>query len=921
MSRFDKRVPLLTLMLILSQILFATSLPAQSPDAQRPAPTAFFNQHCIRCHGPEKQEGELRLDTLTADFSDSRTSSTWIEVRDKLNLGEMPPADEPQPDGAQVIEVATWIAQQLRYMQSQANSTGGGVLLRRLSRTEYINTVRDLLRVTFVEGDSPREILPPDGRLEGFDKLSKVLLIDPSLMDKYFAAARLVADRAIRIRPDRVPSLVQRFEFEDTPKTSGISYLTDSRPIQLTDNGLLLMSGGGARTFGMRHPYNDEQIPVLGKYAVRVRAGADAADSGKPVYMDVRFRAGLSKRFEVQATIGEPRVYEWVVNIDPAINGEFQVGPVFGNPFEETNYDSTDLLTESRRLFEAGRQRESLRLRAQGRAEGIFAEHSIPNPGKAGFDFAKLPKLFVDYIEIEGPLQDEFPAASTRYLLADDDRGTATQAREILARLLPRAFRRPLRSGELDRYVAIVTDELKLGESFDEALKVGLVAMLCSPDFLYLFEGAGEALGAGRLALGEVRDFKDQRGRTIRGRVISVDGDALVFERASDKREFRLTADVFSDDDQRYIKALGAASSQRPTPNPQRPITDFELATRLSYFLWSSMPDDTLLRLAVQKQLSSPATLTAQVNRMLDDPKSEALVTDFATQWLRIREFDRFPPDRDIYRDTYYDGPFANIDADMEEEARAFFREVLQKNESVLNFLDSDWLMVNEKLAAWYGLPPVRGEQFRRVPLPADSPRGGIIGMAGFHKWGADGNRTKPVERGKYILSVLFNDPPDPPPPNAGEVEPNIVGENLTVRDRLLQHQKVAACAGCHRTIDPYGLAMENFSAVGLWRDKQDGEKHPREWGDRAPPIINEGTLPNGKTYTSFAEFKSLLSAQQDRFVRGLAEKLFVYALGRSLEPTDRATIDQLVAATKSEGHSLKALIRSIARTRAFQTK
>lgn len=811
----------------------------------------FLQDNCICCHGPEKQKAKLRLDTLGTDFSEGRNSSVWIEVRDQLNLGEMPPADEPQPDTGQLHAVSKWIADELRDLHAQANSTKGRVTLRRLSRTEYANTVRDLLKVTFAEGNSPLEFLPPDGSLEGFDKLSKALLVDPSLMEKYYEVAQLVANRAIRIRKERVPSHIQRFEFESLPKFGNISYQAWSRDLDLVDNGVILM-GNAAGTGGPFHPYNDRRIPVAGKYKVRVRAGASQGDLGQPVYMDVNYRAGVSKRFIVDAPLDKPQAYEWEVGIVPTAHANFQVWPAFQSPFRKHNWDSLALIGDANKAFDSGKKKESLRIWAQAIAEGIADSETVSAPADRGFDKPKVPRIFLDYLEVEGPLQEEFPPPSTQYLLPGGysfktEAEARIQAHELFTKLLPRAFRRLLVEGELEEHLAIVDEELERGTPYPEALKVGLVSILCSPDFLFLFEP-------------------------------SADGSS-------------------------------------------RPLSQYELATRLAYFLWSSTPDDELLGLAWEGKLSQPAVLAAQVDRMLADPKAEALVDDFATQWLKIEEFDRFKPDNQIYRDTYYHGPFAGIAKDMEEEPRAMFREILRKDRSVLNLLDSDWIMANGRLAAYYGIPDVKGEGFRPVPLPESSPRGGIVGMAGFHKWGADGNRTKPVERGKYILSVLFNDPPDPPPPNAGEVEPNIQGKNFTVRERLLLHQEVEACAGCHRTIDPYGLAMENFNAVGLWRDKQDGEKPVEQyWGGRKP-IVNEGTLPNGQPYSNYKEFKALLAAQSQRFERGLAERLLVYALGRTLEPTDDTTVQGLVSKMGTSGHTLRSLIQAIVQTKAFGTK
>jgi hypothetical protein len=234
--------------------------------------------------------------------------------------------------------------------------------------------------------------------------------------------------------------------------------------------------------------------------------------------------------------------------------------------------------------------------------------------------------------------------------------------------------------------------------------------------------------------------------------------------------------------------------------------------------------------------------------------------------------------------------------------------------------------MLNERLAKFCGIDGVIGDDLRSVELSADADhahavRGGLLGMAGVHNWGSDGNRTKPVERGKYVLDVLFNDPPPPPPPNAGEVEPNLRGERLTVRERLARHREQTTCNNCHRRIDPYGLALENFNAIGQWRDRLDGEKPLAHWGEDRPPIDASGTLPNGRAFATFVEFQAALAEQEDRFLRGLAEKLFVYALGRTIEPSDRATIDRLVAETKRDAGRLRRLVTGIVLTDQFGEK
>jgi hypothetical protein len=349
----------------------------------------------------------------------------------------------------------------------------------------------------------------------------------------------------------------------------------------------------------------------------------------------------------------------------------------------------------------------------------------------------------------------------------------------------------------------------------------------------------------------------------------------------------------------------------------------------LSYFLWSSLPDAELTTLAAEGRLTQPPMLVEQVDRMLADPQSEGFVQGFAKQWLKIDEISRFMPDQQIYPD-FYATDMVGIEQDVKAEPLAFFREILKKDESVASFLDSDWLLLNERLAKLYGIKGVNGRELRRVTLSRDqgaeglSPdlvRGGLLGMAGVHLWGADGSRTKPVERGKYILTVLFNSPPPPPPPNAGEVEPNLSGQILTVRERLGKHRAQTTCNNCHRRIDPYGLALENFNVIGVWRDRMDGEKPLSHWGDNRPAIESQGTLPNGREFTNFVEFKQALCEQQDRFVRALAEKLLTYALGRTLEASDRPTVDQIVTSAHSPQPTLRLLIRGIVASDVFLAK
>jgi mono/diheme cytochrome c family protein len=796
----------------------------------------FLARYCYACHGAKEQESDLRLDTLKPDFASAATASVWIEVMDRMNLGEMPP--EGELDVQELSTVTGWIAGELRHAERASLSSGGRVVLRRMNRAEYANTIRDLLGITFLPGESPLDFLPPDGTAEGFDKVSVALMLDPSLLDKYFEVAQQIARDALVDGPPKFPTEVVRMEMEDIATNRAIRYLCASSGITCRERAIVLMEGS-TRSFGvMKYPGTRDEIPVKGLYRIRVRAWGEPGADGEPVVMRVRQnhpQADQEHLIETEVTT-EPRVYEVLVPRDPKC-GEYNVSIVNGSGFTITSRVGSQIRQQQADAGKAKDFEQVMRLQSRQQMENLT--WSRPNPATA--DTSELRKLVVDWIECEGPIYEQWPPRSHQMLLFRGENATqdTDYLRAIFARLLPRAFRRPVEAHEVNRIVALCDKEIAAGTSFQDAVRVGLTAVLCSPKFLYIVEPSNVETA--------------------------------------------------------------------------RPLNDWELASRLSYFLWSSMPDEELLELASAGQLRTPEVLTAQINRMLADEKVSGFVQGFGGQWLRTHEFRNFMPDPRLYQE--YDDKLGEA---MVGEALAFFEEVVRSDEPVSVFMDSDWTMLNERLAEFYGIEGVAGDEFRRVTLPADSPRGGLLGMAGVAMRGSDGNRTKPVNRGVYVREVFFNDPPNPPPPNAGEVEPNIQGEKLTVRDRLIQHQQIASCAACHRGIDGYGLAMENFNAIGAWRVRQDGEDFR---GDRTPPIDASGTLPSGQSFTTFEEFKGLLLTQRDRLARGLAEKMLTYALGRPVEPGDRGLVDRLAARMSEENDTIRSLVEGMVLSDAFLTK
>jgi hypothetical protein len=332
------------------------------------------------------------------------------------------------------------------------------------------------------------------------------------------------------------------------------------------------------------------------------------------------------------------------------------------------------------------------------------------------------------------------------------------------------------------------------------------------------------------------------------------------------------------------------------------PIGDFELATRLSYFLWSSMPDQVLFELARRGTLHHPEVLEAQVRRMLADPKANALVENFAGQWLQTRNLKTFSPDRKRF--PQFD---ESLRAAMLAESELFFRAILEDNRSILDFLDADFTFLNERLARHYGIDGVEGDEFRRVALTGDQ-RGGILTQAATLTITSNPTRTSPVKRGKWILEQVLGTPPPPPPPDVPELSDRrrdaLTG---TLRQRMEQHRSNPNCNSCHARMDPLGFGFENYDAIGAWREL-----------DGKFPIDPSGKLPAGATFQGPKELKAILKAKEKEFARCLVEKMLTYALGRGLEGPDRCVVDQIVDAMSKDGYRSSSLVLGIVKSDPF---
>ncbi len=332
-------------------------------------------------------------------------------------------------------------------------------------------------------------------------------------------------------------------------------------------------------------------------------------------------------------------------------------------------------------------------------------------------------------------------------------------------------------------------------------------------------------------------------------------------------------------------------------------IGQHELASRLSYFLWSSMPDEELLRLADLRALRKPNVIAAQVRRMLSDPKAQALVENFGGQWLELRKLESAKPDRDRFPvfDEY-------LRMSMRRETELFFENIVRQDRSVLDFIDADYTYLNEQMARFYKIPDIAGPEFRRVSLAGNAQRGGVLTHASVLTVSSYASRTSPVLRGKWILDNILNAPPPPPPPDVPNLDEAKIGSSMTLRQQLEEHRKNATCAACHSRMDPLGFGLENFNAIGQWRT-QDGKF----------PVDSSGTLPDGRSFNGPDALKVILKNDRDAFTRGLTEKLLTYALGRGTERYDRPVVKKIATRVAANNYRFSSLTLEIVSSLPFQ--
>ncbi|MFN0075413.1 MAG: DUF1592 domain-containing protein [Prosthecobacter sp.] len=792
----------------------------------------FFAKHCTECHEGDVKKGGLDLTALPWKPEERKNFDEWEKIYDRVTKGEMPPAKKSRPEAKAQSEFLASLQKPLHEFNKEQQATTGRTVLRRLNRTEYENTVHDLLGI-----DVPlKHILPEDSLMHGFDTVAEGLRFSQLQIEKYLEAADVALDAAIVLTQKPEP-LNKRFSYKEE---EGIRKNLDTPPGTITDKNnpksghrvmfretpdALIMFNTADYLSGLKKC----RIPGPGLYRIKLSGYAVQSD-GRPITLMIYSNNYREKKLlsYCELPADKPREYEFTT----VLNG------------------SEHIVINSDDVGHDKRGQNVYNVQAKDFTGTGVAMQWLEVEGPLGVDMWPQPSLKLAMGDV--PLKtlppykrkDRF-GKSIGFEFAPADAKAAISAG--ISQFATRAFRRPLEAGETDRFVKLATDSLDAGQMFEDAMRVGLRAILTAPQFLL---------------------FEERPGK----------------------------------------------------------LDDFAVASRLSYFLWSSMPDAELMQLAAAKKLTQPAILRAQVERMLKSGKAQAFTTNFVGQWLDMRGIDATMPDKKLYPE--FD---MVLKLSMVAETEAFFNEVLTKNLPVSSFIDSDFAMVNSRLAEHYGIDGVQGEQFRRVSLPPDSPRGGVLTQASVLKVTANGTVTSPVLRGAWVLKRLLNQPPSPPPPSVGSIEPDTRG-TTTIRDQLAKHRDSESCAGCHQNIDPPGFALESFDVIGGWRetyrsqDKGTNTKRKLKgqniWQYKEGlPVDSSGELPDGHKFTGIKDFKKLLLSQQDLVLSALASKLMIYGTGAGIQFADHTAIDAIVKQTKAEGGGLRTLVQAVVASPMFLSK
>lgn len=768
------------LLVCIAGVVFGSNwtTPARADETFQYRP--LLSKYCLACHDSSAAKGELDLTTvLNEDIT--KHAQIWEKVVRRLSSHEMPPAGEPRPNEQEYAVIVSQLESILDRAAKDHPRPGRTSTIRRLNRNEYQNAIRDLLDVEI----DASAFLPADEASHGFDNVT-VGELSPVLLDRYINAAQHISRLAvggignnpggdtIRVRPD----------------------ITQEDRIE----GLPFGTRGGAL---IRYTF-----PRDGTYDFQLRLTRNRNEQVE----------GLTETHDVELLL------------DRELIKSFSVSPPEGG----LNYQAVDQHLKTRTTISAGQHEVGVTFVKTPSS----LQETLRQPYNSHFNMHRHPRMTpaLFQVTITGPYESNDPGQSSsrrRIFIVKPQNPDEEEpcARQIITRLMKRAYRRPVDSTDADRLLAYYR-QARQESDFEGGIEAAISALLVSREFLFRVE-------------------QDPAGIT---------------------------------------------------PKTAYPVSNLDLASRLSFFLWSSIPDEELIESAARDELTSRERRQQQTRRMLSDDRSMSIVHHFGGQWLYLRNLESITPDGRLFPDFDH-----NLRVAFRRETELLFEEIVRDDRSVLDFLKTDHAWLNERLAKHYGIPHIYGPHFRRIKLDPDTHRGGLLRQGSILTLTSYATRTSPVVRGKWILENLMGSPPPPPPPNVPALEDNTVSVGLPLRERLSQHRSNAACMNCHKVIDPVGFALENFDAIGRWRTMDEGQ-----------PVDVSGGLPDGTLVSGPEGLETGLIAHPEIFVRTLTEKLLTFALGRGIDYDDAPAVREIVRSARDKDYRFSAIIDGIVNSSPF---
>ena len=915
---------------------------AADPFPAGPSTTADFESaikpiltaHCVSCHGAQKQKAELRIDTLTGTFS-GPTAETWHDILNRVELGEMPPEKSGTLPTHQRRQLVSWIRKGIQAESLLRKGIQNRSVVRRLTRYEFNNTLRDLLGIDL---DFAQDLPPESSSPNGFKNNGGTLGLSPLQIEYYLLAARRAMGKAI---VSGTAPQVFKHQFEESSASN--------TPKIKTPIGNRMEPGG--RFFGKMLQY-----PTEGEFIVRVRAGAVIPQGeGIPrMQVSIGLRSDTVSPTRVLGQVDVPNpeteleVYEFRGRIEefplPGHNPKFPGVTIAVNNIYDDGLPA-ELPLKIDPIGFAAAEKKVIALAVEQNALQVPSAHNAAHAKK---QIRTLNKLFVtlqqaiEELRRLNPNHEQQLALASRLFDAQSAQNKLEgQVRSLSKQLelTPQAF---WETFHVD-HAAILADHQAVIKRFasitplDRRDKDAVRARLpAQPQRTTLVVESLEFEGpvfdhwppkSHRQLLPEVpgdersrADFCLRQFMTRAYRRPVTDSDAQVVLDFYD--EIRPLSGSF-EEAMRETFAMVLVSPEflfqfEPNASQEpRALTQHELATRISYFLWSTLPDPSLMELADQGKLLQPGILEQHLRQMLRDPRTEQLVEHFTDQWLDLSGIERVAVNPEYY--PQFDNRLKPL---MRQETQAFFSEILRNDLSVLNLIDSDFVMLNEPLAKHYGLKGPKGGAFERVTIGPESYRGGLLTQASILLLNSTGEDSHPIRRAVWLRSRLLDDPPAPPPPDVPELdsqEPELV--SLSVRAQLEKHRTKEACNDCHRGIDPWGIPWEQFDAVGQWRETAVRIVRKRK-GKLHVPIEAVTVLPNGNRIEGIQQLKRyLLDHEERRFTRAFTSRLLEYSIGRSVTLNDHNAIESLTDQFKDCNYRMSDLIVAIVNSDIFQTK